>query len=86
MARGNRRGDIGLDDRDRERFVETLGEVVESSGWVLMDREAERVVSLVQEEMGLADWSTLKKGDWRKGLQCWDDLPDPFCFFPFVSS
>ena len=35
MARGNRRGDIVLDDRDRQRFVETLEEVVESSGWVL---------------------------------------------------
>ena len=35
MARGNRREDIVLDDRDRERFVETLNEVVESSGWVL---------------------------------------------------
>lgn len=35
MARGNRRGDIVLDDQDRERFVETLEEVVESSGWVL---------------------------------------------------
>jgi|GEM_PF-1636694 len=35
MARGNRRGDIVLDDDDRRRFVETLVEVVESSGWVL---------------------------------------------------
>ncbi len=35
MARGNRRGDIVLDDEDRKRFVETLEEVVESSGWVL---------------------------------------------------
>lgn len=35
MARGNRRGDIVLDDRDRRRFVETPKEVVESSGWVL---------------------------------------------------
>jgi len=35
MARGNRRGDIVLDDRDRRRFVETLEEVVESSGWVI---------------------------------------------------
>ncbi len=32
MARGNGRGDIVLDDRDRRRFVETLEEVVESSG------------------------------------------------------
>jgi putative transposase len=35
IARGNRRGDIVLDDQDRKRFVETLEEVVESSGWVL---------------------------------------------------
>jgi REP element-mobilizing transposase RayT len=35
MARGNRRGDIVLGDRDWRRFVETLEEVVESSGWVL---------------------------------------------------
>jgi putative transposase len=35
MERGNRRGDIVLDDEDRRRFVETLEEVVESSGWVM---------------------------------------------------
>ena len=35
MARGNRRGDIVGDDTDRRRFVETLEEVVESSGWVM---------------------------------------------------
>ena len=35
MARGNRREDIVYDDADRERFVETLAEVVEKSGWVL---------------------------------------------------
>ena len=35
MARGNRRGDIVVDNRDRCRFVETLEEVVEASGWVL---------------------------------------------------
>ena len=35
MARGNRRGDIVLDDEDRQRFVETLEEVVQASGWVL---------------------------------------------------
>ena len=35
MARGNRRGDIVLDDQDRRRFEETLAEVVEASGWVL---------------------------------------------------
>ena len=33
MARGNRRSEIVVDDRDRERFVETLGEVVEQTGW-----------------------------------------------------
>ena len=33
MARGNRRADIVRDDSDRRRFEETLGEVVESSGW-----------------------------------------------------
>ena len=35
MARGDRREDIVLDDSDRERFEETLAEVVESSGWIL---------------------------------------------------
>ena len=35
MARGNRRGDIVLDDEDRRRFEETLAEVVSRSGWVL---------------------------------------------------
>ena len=41
MARGNRRGEIVLDDHDRRRFVETLEEAGEASGrvlpaWVLM--------------------------------------------------
>ena len=35
MSRGNHREDIVWDDRDRERFEETLEEVMESSGWVL---------------------------------------------------
>ena len=35
MARGDRREDIVLDDSDRERFEETLAEVVGSSGWIL---------------------------------------------------
>jgi len=35
MARGNRRGDIVVDDEDRRRFVETLKEAVEASGWQL---------------------------------------------------
>ena len=35
MARGNRRGDIVLNDEDRNAFVGTLAEVVESSGWVM---------------------------------------------------
>jgi hypothetical protein len=32
------------------------------------EAESERVVSLAQEEMGLTDWNTQKKGDWCKGL------------------
>ena len=35
MARGDRREDIVVDEKDRERFEETLEEVVEKSGWVL---------------------------------------------------
>jgi REP element-mobilizing transposase RayT len=35
MARGNRRGEIVVDDTDRLRFVETLEEVVKASGWHL---------------------------------------------------
>lgn len=35
MARGDRREDIVKDDIDRERFEETLEEVVARSGWVL---------------------------------------------------
>ena len=38
MARGNHREDIVYDDADRERFVETLVEVVEKSGWLLYAR------------------------------------------------
>ena len=30
--------------------------------------EAERIVNLTQEELGIEDWSELKKGDWRKGI------------------
>lgn len=32
------------------------------------ETEAERAVSLAQEEMSVTDWNSLKKGDWRKGL------------------
>lgn len=35
MARGDRREDIVLDDADRDRFEETLEEVIEKSGWLL---------------------------------------------------
>ena len=35
MARGDRREDIVIDDDDRQRFEETLREVVDKSGWVL---------------------------------------------------
>ena len=35
MSRGDRREDIVLDDTDRKRFVETLGEMVGKSGWNL---------------------------------------------------
>lgn len=42
MCRGNRQENIFSDDRDREIFLNTLGEVVERTGWkihafVLMD-------------------------------------------------
>jgi hypothetical protein len=30
--------------------------------------EARRVLALAEQEFGLTDWSSLKKGDWRKGL------------------
>ncbi|NNM28756.1 MAG: transposase [Akkermansiaceae bacterium] len=36
MARGDRREDIVHDDTDRRRFVETLEEVVDAGGWVLL--------------------------------------------------
>ena len=35
LARGDRREDIVVDDKDRDRFEETLEEVVGKSGWVL---------------------------------------------------
>lgn len=35
MARGDRREDIVYDDKDRQRFEDTLAEVVESCGWVV---------------------------------------------------
>jgi len=34
-SRGNNRGDIFLDDRDRRRFLELLGEVARRFGWVV---------------------------------------------------
>ncbi|MEM6821842.1 MAG: transposase, partial [Verrucomicrobiota bacterium] len=42
MARGNRREPIVRDEQDRERYLETLAEVCEKTGWlvhawVLMD-------------------------------------------------
>jgi len=33
MDRGDRREAIFLDDRDRERFLETLGEACAKTGW-----------------------------------------------------
>jgi hypothetical protein len=30
--------------------------------------EARRILALAEQEFGLTDWSSLKKGDWRKGL------------------
>jgi putative transposase len=44
MARGNERREIFRDDRDRQRFVETLAEAVERLGlrvhaWCLMPKE-----------------------------------------------
>ena len=39
MSRGDRRQEIFLDDDDRERFLGTLGEVCERTGWL---REGER--------------------------------------------
>ena len=51
----------GLVDRRRSGYT---GAQTRDHG----EAEAERVVSLAQEEMGFTDWSALKKGDWRKGL------------------
>ena len=33
MNRGDRKEEIFLDDRDRQRFVETLGEACKKTGW-----------------------------------------------------
>ena len=33
MNRGDRRGDIFQDDRDRELFLETLGQAAQKTGW-----------------------------------------------------
>lgn len=38
MARGNRRGEIVLDDHDRQHFVETPKEAVEANGRILYAR------------------------------------------------
>jgi putative transposase len=35
VSRGDRRQEIFLDDDDRERFLGTLGEVCERTGWLL---------------------------------------------------
>ena len=36
MARGNQQSDIVWDEEDCERFVKTLAEVVEQTGWKVM--------------------------------------------------
>ena len=33
MSRGNRRGDIFVDDADRQRFLSTLAEACEKTAW-----------------------------------------------------
>ena len=33
MNRGERKGDIVVDDQDRERFLETLGEACQKTDW-----------------------------------------------------
>ena len=36
MSRGDRREDIFADDRDRERFLETLEETCRKTGWQIL--------------------------------------------------
>jgi hypothetical protein len=33
MARGNQRRDINADDRNRKRWLKTLGDACEKTGW-----------------------------------------------------
>jgi len=75
MARGNRRDDIVVDDVDRERFTETLAEVVERSGWllyawVLMNNHYHLLFRTPEPNLGdvLVSEHLCIKGDWRKGL------------------
>jgi len=64
----------------REKLLELLGSSMEDlstecqkgyGGGQVRDhgqREAERLIQLAKQVLGVADWGELPKGDWRKGL------------------
>ncbi|MFC7337727.1 transposase [Haloferula chungangensis] len=69
MARGNRREDIVLDDEDRRRFVKTLAELVDRSGWrlyawVLMDNHYHLLVRT--PEANLVDGMRWFQNTWTR--------------------
>ena len=53
-----------LGDLSRERQKGYSGDQIRDHG----EQEAKRLIKLAEEVLGIADWSELAKGDWRKGL------------------
>jgi REP element-mobilizing transposase RayT len=56
MNRGDRREEIFREDADRERFLETLGEVCARTGWEVHALKTGRVLALATWSFKSAGW------------------------------
>jgi hypothetical protein len=59
MNRGDRRERIFIDDADRQRFVETLGEVCAKTGWQVTPMSSCRIIFM--------SWSRRRSPIWSQG-------------------
>ena len=67
MSRGNRREAIFEDDQDRRRFLVTLGEACEKTGWKVQEAAEQRIKRIVQEELKSLGWKSAELGRRLKG-------------------
>src|SRR3954468_21450381 len=72
MSRGNRRGRIFVDDEDRRKFLQTLSEACQKTGWevhayCLMNNHLHAVVETPDPNLGRKDraasWRTRAAGE-----------------------